>query len=250
MAPNFGKPPALKEQFCARQLQFQSWWARRLPRNLQRFGNALAGLSVATHRSVSRRSPKNFECRNIRRRIGAIFDSKSCAKCHPSPSVGGGGRIVVTRFGRVENDKLDPLEPLGDSSLQRQAINPAVRGTMPHEANVASQRLSTPLFGLFLLYYKMCIALVSGDSTTIVDTYAIGGGSVAQLSRLFATAGVVVNHRGYQSLATDSQLYPQGVLTSKKSRDLGYVSAFLSSGTDKIKIIIELKIELAWAYFL
>lgn len=47
MAPNFGKPPALKEQFCARQLQFQSWWARRLPRNLQRFSDALAGLSVA-----------------------------------------------------------------------------------------------------------------------------------------------------------------------------------------------------------
>ena len=89
---------------------------------------------------------------------------------------------------------------------------------------------------LVLLCYKMCIALVSGDSTTIVDTYAIGGGSVAQLSRLFGTAGVVVNHRGYQSFATDSQLYPQGVLASKKPRGLGYVSAFLSGGTDKIKL--------------
>ena len=94
-----------------------------------------------------------------------------------------------------------------------------MRETMPHEANVVSQRLSTPLFGLFLLYYKMCIALVSSDSTTIVDTYAIGGGTVAQL-------------------------------TSKKPGELGYVSAFLSSGTDRIKIIVELKIELAWVYFL
>ena len=102
---------------------------------------------------------------------------------------------------------------------------------------------------LVLLCYKMCIALVSGDSTTIVDTYAIGGGSVAQLSRLVATAGVVVNHRGYQSLATDSQLYSQRVLTSKKPRELGYVGAFLRSGTDKIEVIAESKIELVWAYF-
>ena len=59
----------------------------------------------------------------------------------------------------------------------------------------------------------MCIALVFADITTIVDTYAIGGGSVAQLSRLFD------------------------------------VSTFLSRGTDKTKIIVELKIELTWAYF-
>ena len=71
---------------------------------------------------------------------------------------------------------------------------------------------------LLLLCYKMCIALVSGEITTIVDTYAIGGGSVAQLSRLFATAGVVVNHPSYQSLANDSQLYPQGV-PRRKSRE-------------------------------
>lgn len=38
---------------------------------------------------------------------------------------------------------------------------------------------------LILLRYKMCITLVSGDSTTIIDAYVIGGGPVAQLSRFF-----------------------------------------------------------------
>ena len=32
-------------------------------------------------------------------------------------------------------------------------------------------------------------------------------------------------------------------------RELGYVSAFLSSSTDKTKIMVEFTIELAWAYF-
>ena len=59
--------------------------------------------------------------------------------------------VTVTRFGRVVNGVFDPLTQLGGSLLQRFAIDPGVRETVPREANVVAQRLSTPLFGAGLI---------------------------------------------------------------------------------------------------
>ncbi len=121
------------------------------PANLQGFGQALAGLSADLLAAFEEGRVEFTNVETPAGGLGPIFNGRSCAECHTAPAVGGGSRIVVTRFGRVENGVFDPLESLGGSLLQRQAINPQVREFIPHEANVVAQRISTPLFGLGLI---------------------------------------------------------------------------------------------------
>jgi hypothetical protein len=49
------------------------------------------------------------------------------------------------------NGVFDPLEEKGGSLLQQFAIDPAVQEVIPPEANVASRRITTPLFGAGLI---------------------------------------------------------------------------------------------------
>ena len=122
-----------------------------LPLNLQGFGQALAGLSAELMAAFTEGRAEFTNVETPEGGLGPIFNGRSCAECHSAPVVGGGSRTVVTRFGRVENGVFDPLDALGGSLLQRFAINPAARETIPHEANVVAQRISTPVFGLGLI---------------------------------------------------------------------------------------------------
>jgi CxxC motif-containing protein (DUF1111 family) len=119
--------------------------------NLQGFGQALAGLTSDLLTAFEQGRVEFTNVETPASGLGPIFNGRSCAECHSAPAVGGGSRIVVTRFGRVEDGVFDPLDALGGSLLQRLAINPQVRETIPHEANVVAQRISTPLFGLGLI---------------------------------------------------------------------------------------------------
>ncbi|MBI3716926.1 MAG: hypothetical protein HY255_13120 [Betaproteobacteria bacterium] len=83
--------------------------------------------------------------------LGPIFNNVSCVACHSRPAIGGASGITVTRFGRSENGVFDALESKGGSLLQQFAINPAVRETIPPEANVIARRITTPLFGAGLI---------------------------------------------------------------------------------------------------
>jgi CxxC motif-containing protein (DUF1111 family) len=83
--------------------------------------------------------------------LGPIFNGNSCVQCHAAPAPGGTSGITVTRFGRLVDGRFDPLEEMGGSLLQQHAINPAVRETIPPEANVVARRLTTPLFGAGLI---------------------------------------------------------------------------------------------------
>ncbi len=83
--------------------------------------------------------------------LGPIFNDKSCVACHSSGGVGGASNVFVTRFGRESNGVYDPLESLGGSLLQKNAIAPEVREIVPREANVIARRQTTPLFGLGLI---------------------------------------------------------------------------------------------------
>jgi CxxC motif-containing protein (DUF1111 family) len=83
--------------------------------------------------------------------LGPIFNGASCVQCHNGPAPGGSSSVRVTRFGRVDNGVFDPLTQLGGSLLQRFAIDPAAREVVPPQANVVTDRLSTPLFGAGLI---------------------------------------------------------------------------------------------------
>lgn len=60
-------------------------------------------------------------------------------------------RDFVTRFGRLTNGVFDPLNALGGSLLQDQAIDPSGLEHVPREANAVAKRQSTSLFGLGLI---------------------------------------------------------------------------------------------------
>jgi len=114
-------------------------------------GGPLLGLSVE---QLSAFDAGRIEFENVETPatgLGPIFNNVSCVACHSRPAVGGGSGITVTRFGKSENGVFDALESKGGSLLQQFAINPAVRETIPPEANVIARRLTTPLFGAGLI---------------------------------------------------------------------------------------------------
>jgi len=83
--------------------------------------------------------------------LGPIFNDMSCASCHSGPVSGGAGTTTVTRFGRASGGHFDPLVEKGGSLLQARAIVPEAQESVPPEANVVGQRITTPLFGAGLL---------------------------------------------------------------------------------------------------
>jgi CxxC motif-containing protein (DUF1111 family) len=83
--------------------------------------------------------------------LGPIFNDVSCVSCHNAGGTGGGSPVNVTRFGLRDANGFDPLDDLGGSLLQRQAIAPGAREIVPGQANVIAMRQSTPLFGLGLI---------------------------------------------------------------------------------------------------
>lgn len=118
---------------------------------LQGFGLALAGLTADLIAAFNEGRIEFTNVETPESGLGPIFNGRSCAECHSSPTVGGASNINVTRFGRTTDGVFDPLESLGGSLLQRFAINPALREMIPHEANVIAQRQTTPLFGAGLI---------------------------------------------------------------------------------------------------
>ena len=83
--------------------------------------------------------------------LGPIFNDLSCASCHSTPVSGGAGTTTVTRFGRSAGGHFDPLVEKGGSLLQARAIVAEAQESVPAEANVVAQRITTPLFGAGLL---------------------------------------------------------------------------------------------------
>jgi CxxC motif-containing protein (DUF1111 family) len=118
---------------------------------LQGFGAPLAGLNAAQLAAFNEGRAEFVNVETPEGGLGPIFNGRSCVECHSAPAVGGGSATLVTRFGRTVDGEFDPLESLGGSLLQRFAIAPAARETIPHEANTIAQRQSTPLFGLGLI---------------------------------------------------------------------------------------------------
>jgi CxxC motif-containing protein (DUF1111 family) len=83
--------------------------------------------------------------------LGPIFNQTSCGSCHNNP-VGGPGGQFVTRFGFTDGKgNFDPLEALGGSLLQANAINLACQEVVPGIANTTAQRITTSALGMGLI---------------------------------------------------------------------------------------------------
>jgi hypothetical protein len=88
---------------------------------------------------------KNF---SIPQGLGPIFNQNSCGACHNTP-LGGSGSIEVTRFGHLDQTSgaFDPLESLGGSLLQAEAVAPECAENLPAEANITAQRITPSASG-------------------------------------------------------------------------------------------------------
>lgn len=85
--------------------------------------------------------------------LGPVFNQSACASCHNSP-VGGSGTVFVTRYGYEDpfTGEFDPLEHLGGSLLQAEAIDiPGCEDEIPAIANVIAQRITNSVLGLGLI---------------------------------------------------------------------------------------------------
>ena len=114
-------------------------------------GKVLLGLSATEKTDFATGRAEFVNVETPEGGLGPIFNDVSCVACHFQGGVGGGSRVVVTRFGRVTDGVFDPLVELGGPLLQRQAIAPAFLETVPATATVVARRMTTPLFGAGLI---------------------------------------------------------------------------------------------------
>jgi len=123
-----------------------------------RLGDPLPGLTAAQHARFDSGKDEFEEPEEADEGLGPVFNGRSCVECHAAGATGGGGELVETRFGRMQNGTFDPLANLGGSLIQTTAIT-IVDGSLydykgevvPKQANVTAGRRTTPLFGLGLV---------------------------------------------------------------------------------------------------
>ncbi len=115
------------------------------------FGDPLADLDDASRAAFDEGLGEFIAVETAEGGLGPIFNNNACVACHTAGGIGGASALTVTRFGRSVNGQFDDLAALGGSLLQSQAIHPDALETVPPEANVVAQRVTTPLFGLGLI---------------------------------------------------------------------------------------------------
>jgi hypothetical protein len=118
-----------------------------------RMGEPLSGLSAAALDRFDK-GQVVFEAFLLEAQgLGPGFNDTSCASCHALPATGGSSGTTVTRFGKaaVGATPFDPLENLGGSLLQAQAIDPGCLEVVPPQANVMIQRITPHTFGAGLV---------------------------------------------------------------------------------------------------
>lgn len=91
--------------------------------------------------------------------LGPLFNARSCAECHASPTAGGvasDGLGVATLVGRLSGGKFDPMlgsgGPLARAhSVSELGLSCSARPGIPAGANLSSVRITPPLYGLGLV---------------------------------------------------------------------------------------------------
>ncbi|MEE2912353.1 MAG: di-heme oxidoredictase family protein, partial [Planctomycetota bacterium] len=132
----------------------------------------------------------------VKNGLGPIFNQTSCASCHNNP-VGGPGTQTVTRFGAIDKKGgFDPLNNLGGSLLQAQAIDDAVAESVPVEANVTSLRVTNGI-----LAYGLVEAISDKDLLENRDSQPEGQRGEAHMVSTFEdpTAPLQVGRFGWKA---------------------------------------------------
>lgn len=91
--------------------------------------------------------------------LGPLFNGRSCVQCHLSPTTGGmgwHGLALVSRVGRFDGDRFDPLLEAGgpvarEHSIAALGLPCATAPGPPAAANLISLRNAPSLFGLGLI---------------------------------------------------------------------------------------------------
>jgi CxxC motif-containing protein (DUF1111 family) len=115
------------------------------------FGSSVPGLTSAELAAFEEGREEFESVETPEGGLGPIFNNNACAACHNAPLTGGFGTTTETRFGRLTDSRFDSLSRLGGSLLQQNAVDPSILETVPAQANVVAQRLTTPLFGAGLI---------------------------------------------------------------------------------------------------
>ncbi len=82
--------------------------------------------------------------------LGPIFNDKSCAGCHGSPTVGGSSTRTVTMFAKTA-PAFDDLLYLGGPLLQSQSLSEVCKEVVPVEADLVFLRATPICFGAGLV---------------------------------------------------------------------------------------------------
>jgi CxxC motif-containing protein (DUF1111 family) len=137
--------------------------------NAVQLGDPLPGLTDAQRADFAGGLDEFVHVEDAAGGLGPIFNNVSCVACHSSGAPGGASAVTVTRFGHMANGVFDPLDDLGGTLLQQNAIALDVQEVIPPEANVAVHRQSTPLFGLGLIEAISDLDIQRGALHRVVD---------------------------------------------------------------------------------
>ena len=97
--------------------------------------------------------------------LGPAFNKENCAGCHNNP-IGGAGTATVTRFGTsTKGGGFDPLESLGGSLLQADAISDLCREDLPGAATITQTRITNGMLGYGLVEAIRDADLLANETT-------------------------------------------------------------------------------------
>src|SRR5436309_12732195 len=85
------------------------------------FGDPLPGLTTAQLNQFDAGKDEFMEEETVADGLGPVFNGKSCAECHSSPTVGGDSDTTETRFGTITTRHSDPSTASPGSSLHTKA---------------------------------------------------------------------------------------------------------------------------------
>lgn len=143
--------------------------------NAANFGDPIPGLTSGQLTDFNTGFNSFYERIEVTNGLGPVFNNRSCANCHFSPSTGGSGSALVTLFGRNANGVFDPLISQGGPVLQDNTVStnfaafnftnavdmaaelksgfPSTNHLeiIPTNANVVANHLTPPLYGSGLI---------------------------------------------------------------------------------------------------
>jgi len=118
-----------------------------------RVGEPMAGLNASQLQRFADGLAEFDHVLTIGEGLGPIFNDIGCGTCHGFPAVGGSGTKVVTRAGIAASGSMpfQPLDTLGGTLFQIDAIDPACIETVPASADVIIHRVTPQANGVGLL---------------------------------------------------------------------------------------------------